>query len=260
VITSPIAGKSYLTIRGPEDKSAKITFTREVQAGDNLTAYANSASLFKFDDGTDNVELSHLVMEYTGTVPHDATGIVNGVHVGQVDNFYMHDCEVYGFSYAGVRVKHFTASATYSTNVRIYNNKMHGNAVAGIYVSCTKGIWVENNEVYENGVSDYPGTGYGIALGYSVDTMYTVFNSEAVISNNKAYHNKRKGIDVHRGRNIQIVNNQCWADTTDGIGDQIYQIAALSVQGSILIQGNQIATARDRTGAGYSSAYANEAI
>ena len=124
-------------------------------------------------------------------------------------NIIIDNVETSGFNYVGIGVGfRGKIDSHINENITIKNCYCHDNFCAGIHLMHIDGGEVFNNKCKNNGhpsalQNDFDcNPGYGISCRNS-DSFATNVN----IYNNDCSNNKRKGIDVHGGADIDIYNN-----------------------------------------------------
>ena len=184
-------------------------------------------------------------------------GMVNGIYVDDSDNVHIDKVEVSGANRAGI---YFDSNRSYresdpnlkdtykqllidgkidgnhpglpiGDNNRVTNSKLHNNRVGGLMFGYQRNFVAEGNNLLENGDSRDGGTGYGIA---SVSGTY---NFGVKFTGNSTYRNMRKGLDIHDGDDITIVDNTLTGDRLYGIEvyNRQFPMTKVNISGNTIV-------------------------
>ena len=111
-----------------------------------------------------------------------------------------------------------SSNTVYSENITINNCNCCYNFSSGINILAVNDCIIKNNICSYNGHPDAQLTDKYIDPGYGITCTGTnQYAKNVIIENNTCNYNKRKGIDVHSGENIQIINNKCRGNFAYGI-------------------------------------------
>ena len=269
-VTSRLLGKSNLMLRGDGPGSSRIVYTYEQQSGDaaisaywagalgNLNAALLKKSMLLFLDGTENVIIRDIFLEYTGTFDTGSSysGKICGLHFGYCNRVLVENVHATGWNHAAVYVSPHTtpvgASLTnVSRNLTFRDCNMYENRVTSILFAHCQYMLIENGVFRRNGLGSDEGTGYGTA-----STGYAGIDWPRDIIVNGCWYdsNRRRGCDFHRGHNITMSNNRFTAPQDPGADfNQFMHSCFFAVTaGSIKIFGNIFGTLRQRTLGAYS--------
>ena len=124
-------------------------------------------------------------------------------------NIIIDNVETSLFNYVGIGVG-FRGKVDHikNENVTIRNCYCHGNFSAGIHLMHVEGANVYNNRCENNGHPSANPNDFDCNPGYGITCRNSVsYPTNVNIYNNICANNKRKGIDVHSGVDININNN-----------------------------------------------------
>lgn len=111
-----------------------------------------------------------------------------------------------------------SSNTIYSENITINNCNCSYNFSSGINILAVNDCVIKNNICSYNGHPDAQLTDKYLDPGYGITCTGTNhYAKNVIIENNTCNHNKRKGIDVHAGENIKIINNKCRGNYAYGI-------------------------------------------
>ena len=111
-----------------------------------------------------------------------------------------------------------SSNTVYSENITINNCNCCYNFSSGINILAVNDCIIKNNICSYNGHPDAQLTDKYLDPGYGITCTGTnQYAKNVIIENNTCNYNKRKGIDVHSGENIQIINNKCRGNFAYGI-------------------------------------------
>ena len=248
---------------GERDTLTKITFDK-VQVGvndpeNNKTDNRDYAGILV--ENKDGFQLGRLSLTYTGSdfyrKGQSYFGRVNGIYVNDSSNVLITQTRVSGANRAGVYFgstkadqvdPRSTTGKTYyqrvfdgelteddpqlplGVNNRVEKSRLSYNRVAGILFGNQKDFTAYSNIMAYNGHNDDGGTGYGVA------SVAGTYNYGVTFTYNTTDHNYRKGLDIHDGNRIKILNNNSFGDRLHGIA--VYNRSF--VMDDVTIQGNVI--------------------
>ena len=201
-------------------------------------------------DGVDGKKIGDLAVKYTGEFYRPGQtyfGMVNGIQANDTNNTTIQRVGVSGANRAGVS---FTSTKYINNDLmgrmergeikvediqvnqgnKIIDSHLYENRVAGVLVNYQQDFEAAGNMLARNGHEKDGGTGYGLALAAGS------YNNRINIHDNTTDHNYRKGLDVHDGNNITMVNNKLNGDRLYGIA---FEVRSASLRGA-LIENNEI--------------------
>lgn len=203
----------------------------------DLTLQSNAYDDALFDLGT----YDSGTKVYTGG---DA-GNINLLVISSCSDIRVHNVELYGANYHGIRVTVEGATANdYNTDLKFTNLYGHHCRVAPLDILGTKGFLVADSTFTDNGLftAGYidGSTGYGVSLGRKPSGSQ-LRSFGGICAHNHCARNARHGIDIHAGGNITIANNHIWDNLLQGVGVQDNSGSADdTLVGDVTIEGNQI--------------------
>ncbi len=209
-----------LTIKG---KGAITSIVNET----GLAAYTSILSFVGNADFSSMITIEDITIQGTSTT----WGFLNGLAVSKFASVDLVRPTTTAFSGKGIYVdncKSGTIIAGHSTF----------NKTTGLEISQSSSINVIGGTYSFNGFDKGIG-GYGVAFG-SASTA----NSNSVVDGVTAIGNVRKGIDIHNGTNMRVVNNyvELTSHTTGGAAAGIYAVneSTSKIVSNVLIEGNQV--------------------
>ena len=111
-----------------------------------------------------------------------------------------------------------SSNTVYNENITINNCDCSHNFSSGINILAVNDCVIKNNICSYNGHPDTQLTDKYLDPGYGITCAGTnQYAKNVIIENNTCNYNKRKGIDVHSGENIEIINNKCRGNYAYGI-------------------------------------------
>ena len=167
----------------------------------------------------------------SGTIEHNnvylgSCGIGLLIHQG-CNNITVNNLKAKYFNFSGISICFRgdgdysfgdSSNTIYSENITINNCNCSYNFSSGINILAVNDCVIKNNICSYNGHPDAQLTDKYLDPGYGITCTGTnQYAKNVIIENNTCNYNKRKGIDVHSGENIEIINNKCRGNYAFGI-------------------------------------------
>ena len=167
----------------------------------------------------------------SGTIEHNngylgSCGIGLLIHQG-CNNITVNNLKAKYFNFSGISIGFRgdgdysfgdSSNTIYSENITINNCNCSYNFSSGINILAVNDCVIKNNICSYNGHPDAQLTDKYLDPGYGITCTGTnQYAKNVIIENNTCNYNKRKGIDVHSGENIEIINNKCRGNYAYGI-------------------------------------------
>ena len=128
------------------------------------------------------------------------------------NNIEIKNCDISHFNYRGIGLGFAgdnSESLNPSYNIKIHDNTVHNCYSTGIGGIHCNDIFIENNYIYDIGHEEALYTDEHVDPGYGIGFSSNIYNSanKVTISGNHTLNAKRKGIDLHGGYEMNIINN-----------------------------------------------------